>query len=130
LKNEIKVSETSGERISHFHNILLQSLVSVGVVGSVFFFALLFGAAFHVVRRLLFHCDDAYYSTLSVIGAMLAALLLINMADTTLFFLSKNSEFVFWTYLGFAVMLMGDAPYRLDRPMRAIDRLFSRKETA
>ena len=121
LKEEIRVSESSTERLSHFHNIFLQSLVSVGIVGSVFFFTLLLGAAFRVLRRLLFTVEHPHYATLVMIGAMLAALLLINMADTTLFFLSKNSEFVFWTYLGYAMLLVDDAPYRLDRPVRWLD---------
>ena len=121
LKNEIKVSETSGERISHFHNVFLQSLVSIGVVGSVFFFVLLLGAAIWVLRHLLLYCEGADYSTLAMLGAMLAALLLINMADTTLFFLSKNSEFVFWTYLGYAMLLTENTPSRIDRPLRWLD---------
>lgn len=130
LKDDIRLSETSGEKLSHFHNVFLQSFVSVGVVGSVFFLLLIFGAAFVLLRWLFRNRTHAQYTLLSVLASFLATMVFINMADTTLFFLSKNSEFVFWTYLGFAVMLTGDAPYRLDKPMRALDRLFSRKETA
>ncbi|MBE6768660.1 MAG: O-antigen ligase family protein [Ruminococcaceae bacterium] len=130
LKDSIRLSETSGEKLSHFHNVFLQSFVSVGVVGSVFFFLLIFGAAFVLLRWLFKNRTHPQYTILSVLSSFLATMVFINMADTTLFFLSKNSEFVFWTYLGFAVMLTEDAPYRLDAPMRALDRLFSRKETA
>jgi len=130
LKNTIRLSATSGEKLSHFHNVFLQSLVSVGVVGSVFFFLLIGGAAFFLLRCLLRRTDHPQYAVLAVLASLLATLVFINMADTTLFFLSKNSEFVFWTYLGFAVMLLDDAPYRLDAPMRELDRLFSRKEKA
>ncbi len=129
LKDSIRLSETSGEKLSHFHNVFLQSLVSVGVVGSVFFFVLIFGAAFVLLRWLLRNRTHPQYPLMTMLACLLATLVFINMADTTLFFLSKNSEFVFWTYLGFAVMLLDDAPYRMDAPMRALDRLFSRKET-
>ena len=122
LKDSIRISETSTERLAHFHNIFLQSLVSVGVFGSLFFFVLLLGAAWRVLRKLLSDTADAYHRELVAIGTLLASLLLMNMADTTLFFLSKNSEFVFWTYLGYAMLLVGDAPYRMDAPLRALDR--------
>ncbi len=128
LKDSIRLSETSGEKLSHFHNVFLQSFVSIGVVGSVFFLWLIFGAAFVLLRRLFTDRSHPQYTLLATLASFLAAMVFINMADTTLFFLSKNSEFVFWTYLGFAVMLLDDAPYRLDAPMRKIDRLFSRKE--
>lgn len=130
LKDTIRLSATSGEKLSHFHNVFLQSLVSVGVVGSVFFFWLIGGAAFFVLRCLLRRPEHPQYAVLAVLASFLATIVFINMADTTLFFLSKNSEFVFWTYLGFAVMLLEDAPCRLDAPMRALDRLFSRKDKA
>lgn len=128
LKDTIRLSETSGEKLSHFHNVFLQSFVSVGVVGSVFFLLLILGAAFVVLRCLLKHRTHPHYALLAVLASFLATMVFINMADTTLFFLSKNSEFVFWTYLGFAVMLLDDAPYRLDAPMRKLDGLFGRKE--
>ncbi len=128
LKEEIRLSETSGEKLSHFHNVFLQSFVSVGVVGSAFFLLLLGGAAFCLLRWLLRNRLHPHYRLIAVLTAFLAAVVLINMADTTLFFLSKNSEFVFWTYLGFAVMLLEDAPLRMDAPMRKLDGLFSRKE--
>lgn len=121
LKNDIRISETSSERLSHFHNIFVQSLVSVGVLGSIFFFVLLAGAVWRVLRGLLSGTPCRQYAVLVGLGAMLAALLFLNLADTTIFFLSKNSEFVFWSYLGYALLLADDKPLRLDAPVRWLD---------
>ncbi len=121
LKDQIRISETSTERLSHFHNIFLHSLVSVGVCGSVFFFALLLGATWLVLRFLLRRFDAAQYTVVAAIGAMLASLLFLNLADTTLFFLSKNSEFVFWIYLGYAFLFMEQPPLKCDSPLLRLD---------
>ncbi len=137
LQNAVRISETSQEKLSHFHNIFLHSLVSVGVVGSLFFFALIALVGCRIIRRLFVEDSTANDTLFIVLSAFFAAMLVINMADTTLFFLSKNSEFVFWAYLGYAMLLIkDDRPSRLDAPMRRLDaacdhlknRLTSRKE--
>lgn len=126
LKDEVRISATGTERLSHFHNILIQSLVSLGTVGTLFFLALLGAALFPLCVALFRRREDPGYPVLVGISALLFSLLLINMADVTLFFLSKNSEFVFWTYLGFALPLAGAKPLGMDRPLQRLSRRLPR----
>lgn len=121
LKDEVSISEEHPEPLAHFHNIFVQSLVSLGVVGSLFFIVLLLGAAWLVLCRMIFDESHEHYTTLVLLGAMLAALLCVNLADVTIFFLSKNSEFVFWSYLGYTLLLVDDKPLKLDAPVRFVD---------
>lgn len=122
LADSIRLSETDNQQISHFHNIFVHCLVSNGVIGFLLFAALLSCGGVYLLRQ-YWRCPDMpYHTVLAAVLVLLAFLLIINQADTTILFQTKQSGFLFWIYTGYAVALASDGkPFSWDAPFRRLD---------
>ena len=96
--------------LRHFHNLIVQTLVSVGVVGSVFIFTF-FATVFLFLLKKLFkkvkEGDDHFYVAVAIF-AFLGMLLVNSMAEVTILFITRFAMFIFWMFLGYAVSLLSD----------------------
>lgn len=102
--------------LAHFHNLIIQCLVSVGIIGTVFI-----GIFF--IKRLLIAMiaiwkrksdDDDYVPILMAIFAMLAMFLVNSMAEVTVLFVTRFTMFLFWMMLGYLTTLLGGEKRRED----------------
>lgn len=113
--------------LSHFHNLIVQCLVSVGSIGS--FFILLFLALqfCYLLRRLFSQNSNMLYAS---IFALLFMLGINSMAEVTILFLIRPTAFVFWIYLGY-LMAMSDSNNEkislFDKPFYAVDQWLTKK---
>lgn len=123
LSDELRLTETNNQQISHFHNIFVQALVSNGLLGFVFLALLLGCGGFYLLRQYWQQQDMPGHDVLVAVLMLLAFLLIINQADTTILYQTKHSGFVFWIYTGYAVALASDnQPFALDAPLQRLAR--------
>jgi O-antigen ligase len=104
--SQYKIVDTG---LVHFHNLIVQSLVSVGLIGSVFI-------AIFLIKRLVISliavfkkiADDDLYLPICVSVISLLFMFLINsMAEVTILFQARFSMFIFWIMLGYLTALLG-----------------------
>lgn len=120
------------QRIPHFHNFPVQSLVSVGVVGSFFIFGALLLMFLRLFKKLfLIKCKKTeQMPVLIAITAFLCMLMVNSMAEVTILFLARTSVFLFWIYMGYAVLLSDseeDKASKLDRPLHRLNKRIENK---
>ena len=128
LANTIHPYEGSTEQLSHFHNIFVQTLVSTGSVGFIAFCALVVSMGAGLLKSLWTDNKRKDYMILVLASSMLIFLIVINMADTTILFMTKHSGFVFFIYLGYILALTGsDKKHRIDRPFFRLAEALGRK---
>lgn len=121
LSGKIEVYPGSSERVSHFHNIFVQVLVSVGAVGFTLFVLLFFLIVIQVLKFLFKEKSENFVRALSPLGIIIF-LFIINLADTTILFQTKHSGFVFFIYLGYLVATTSsDKVLFFDKPIRVVD---------
>lgn len=96
--------------LRHFHNLIIQTLVSVGTVGSVCIFAFFVTVLAFLLKKLFVRLrqgDDGY--TVAVLLAAFLGMLIVNsMAEVTILFITRFAMFLFWIYLGYALALLTD----------------------
>lgn len=97
--------------LRHFHNLIIQIIVSVGVVGSVFIFAFFEILVIYLLKRLFLHIkkDDKYYYVFVMLTAVLGMLAVNSMAEVTILFITRFSMFIFWMYLGYIQVFADDS---------------------
>ena len=115
----------SHEPLTHFHNIVIQALVSSGALGTLPL-CVLFGGLLYTLLRRLVRCrrltpPDRLCLYLT---ALLVFLFVANVTDTTILYMGRLAGCLFWSFAGYALILAGDAgPAQLDRPLvRLLDR--------
>lgn len=117
LANDIHPYEGSTEQLSHFHNVFVQALASGGIIGFAGFAYFTVCCICRLARTLFTDCKRRDYLPFLMICTMLSALLIINMADTTILFMTKQSGYLFFIFLGYAMSLSGEnRQFRIDRP--------------
>lgn len=118
--------------LRHFHNFIVQSLVSVGFVGSFFIFFFLF-KTFIKSLVLLFkqrYSANSYSAVAWVFFALLIMFLVNSMAEVTILYMMRFSSVLFWIYLGYLQVLLDDKTKGKDDAVlqRISNRLFCRKK--
>lgn len=97
----------SQQSFSTYHNFYIHTLVSAGIVGAIPLFAYLLLHIFNVLKYLFVaKRRNSTYIIITAISAMLAFYLITNLAETTMLYMNKFSEFTFWIYLGYTVQLL------------------------
>lgn len=96
--------------LRHFHNLIIQIMVSVGAVGSVFIFAFFAMIVVFLLKNLILHIkkDDKYYYVFVMLLAVLGMLAINSMAEVTILFITRFSMFIFWMYLGYIQVFADD----------------------
>ena len=123
-----KLIPGSNETFQHFHNIIFHMLCAAGLCGFVPFIAILLLAVYHALRFFLIHKNHDYYMEYFTIALLLLMLFIVNMGDTTILFLTKQSGFVFWIYLGYLISFTSPKkPFFLDRPLLWVQKKISQK---
>lgn len=131
FSNSIRPFEGSTEQISHFHNIFVHTLVSGGIIGLLAFSLLALFCVCRLVKALFTQTDRKDYLPFAAICALLVFIFILNMADTTILFMTKHSGFIFFIYLGYAMTLVGaKKPFKLDLPAVLLDKLLSKNKKA
>ena len=121
LSDKIEVYSDSAEKVSHFHNVFIHTLVSVGAFGFIIFVLLFFLIALQVLRYLFKKNNKHFIEALSPLGIIIF-LFIINLADTTILFQTKHSGFIFFIYLGYLVATTNDDKTLFcDKPIRTVD---------
>lgn len=89
--------------LRHFHNLIVQTIVSVGAVGSLFIFAFFVTVLIFVTKALLKmrKSNNKYFSVTLALYSILAMFLMNGMAEVTVLFLVRFSMFLFWMYMGY-----------------------------
>lgn len=86
--------------LSHFHNIVVHSLVSIGIVGTVilliFFIKLL-------IRIIKFYFSNKTPIIIKFFCAFTLAILIQNMIEVNILFILKPVTIIFWTFAGYIV---------------------------
>lgn len=95
----------SKEVFPHFHNFFIQTLVSSGSIGFIIIFYFLASLAVYIFKYFIKKPGDNNYLICAGIYCLIAFLITINLADTTIMFMLKQSSFIFFTYLGYLVAL-------------------------
>lgn len=97
--------------LRHFHNLIIQIIVSVGVVGSVFIFAFFECLVVYLLRNAILHIkkDDKYYYVFVMLLAVLSMMAVNSMAEVTILFITRFSMFIFWMYLGYIQVFADDS---------------------
>lgn len=97
--------------LRHFHNLIIQIIVSVGAVGSVFIFAFFAIMVVYLLKSIFLHIkkDDKYYYVFASLLAVLAMLAVNSMAEVTILFITRFAMFIFWMYLGYIQVFADDA---------------------
>ncbi len=110
------------EKFSHFHNVYIQSLVALGLVGFIPFVLIIALSLWLIIRLLIKNKNEKEYTLFAALFGLLAFLLTINLNDTTILLIIKQSGFVFWIYLGYAMTFADDRkPCVLNKPFIALD---------
>ncbi len=96
--------------LRHFHNLIVQTLVSVGSVGSLFIFGFFIAVFLFLLEKLfvLVSEKNQTYSVAALLMALFAMLIVNSMAEVTILFIARFAMFMFWMYLGYAVALLSD----------------------
>lgn len=97
--------------LRHFHNLIIQIIVSVGAVGSVFIFAFFAITVIYLLKNIFLHIkkDGKYYYVFACMLAVLAMLAVNSMAEVTILFIARFSMFIFWMYLGYIQVFTDDS---------------------
>ena len=96
--------------LRHFHNLIVQTLVSVGAVGSVFIFGFFLLVFIFILKKLFKKAkdgDDNYYVSV-LIFSFLGMLLVNSMAEVTILFITRFAMFMFWMFLGYCLSLVSN----------------------
>lgn len=96
--------------LRHFHNLIIQTIVSVGTVGSIFIFGFFLLVFIFILKKLFKKAkdgDDNYYVAV-LLFALLGMLLVNSMAEVTILFITRFAMFIFWMFLGYALALVDD----------------------
>lgn len=90
--------------LRHFHNVIVQSLVSVGIAGSVFVVGFFFTFLWFMIKSLirLYKNNDKYFYVYLAICSLIIMFIVNSMAEVTILFLPRISMFLFWIYMGYA----------------------------
>ncbi len=96
--------------LRHFHNIIIQTMVSVGAVGSFFIFVFFAIMVIYLLKNIFLHIEknDKYYYVFALLLAVLAMLAINSMAEVTILFITRFSMFIFWMYLGYIQVFTDD----------------------
>ena len=95
--------------LAHFHNLVIQSLVSVGIIGSIFI-------ATFFIRRLLILLiavwkrvseQSAYIPVCISLISLMGMFMINSMSEVTVLFQARFSMFLFWIMLGYLTTLLG-----------------------
>ena len=95
--------------LRHFHNLIVQTFVSVGTVGSVFIFGFFITIFIFLISRLLKKSKEGgegYYIAIAIFS-LLVMLGINSMAEVTILFIAKFAMFLFWMYLGYIQVFVG-----------------------
>lgn len=96
--------------LRHFHNLIIQCLVSVGIFGSLFIFIFFFkkflGSMKNIFKKIV--TDDKYVFVVMTIFAIAIMFVVNSMAEVTILFLARYSMFLFWMLLGYMITLLSD----------------------
>lgn len=114
--------------LRHFHNLIIQIIVSVGAVGSVFIFAFFAIMVVYLLKNIFIHIkkDDKYYYVFASLLAVLAMLAVNSMAEVTILFIARFAMFIFWMYLGYIqVFADDDKKLKTDSITEKIDMLLA-----
>lgn len=114
--------------LRHFHNLIIQIIVSVGAVGSVFIFAFFAIMVVYLLKNIFIHIkkDDKYYYVFASLLAVLAMLAVNSMAEVTILFITRFAMFIFWMYLGYIqVFADDDKKLKTDSITEKIDMLLA-----
>ena len=111
--------------IRHLHNLVIESLAGVGIVGSVFIFVFLSATAIKLLIRVFSHklLDDTYYNITYTAFSILAMLALNSMSEVTILFMTRLTVLLFWMLLGQTICLAqlpNDKISVFDKPMTAL----------
>ncbi len=96
--------------LRHFHNLIVQTFVSVGVVGSTFIFGFFILVLIFILKKLFQKAkdgDDNYYVEV-LLFALLGMFLVNSMAEVTILFITRFAMFMFWMFLGYTLALVND----------------------
>ncbi len=119
--------------LRHFHNFIIQSLVSVGIVGSVFIFIYLLKTFIKGLVLLLKqrYQNSPYIFVAWAFFALLVMFFVNSMAEVTILFMMRFSSVIFWIYLGYFQILLDDKLEGKDDAFfaRLCNKLFCRKST-
>ncbi len=96
--------------LRHFHNVIVQTLVSVGTVGSVFIFGFFLIVFLFILKHLFKQQKEGspYYAVAVALFAFLGMLLVNSMAEVTILFITRFAMFMFWMYLGYIQTFFDD----------------------
>lgn len=96
--------------LRHFHNVIVQTLVSVGTVGSVFIFGFFIIVFLFILKHLFKQQKEGspYYAVTVALFAFLGMLLVNAMAEVTILFITRFAMFMFWMYLGYIQSFFDD----------------------
>lgn len=114
--------------LRHFHNLIIQIIVSVGAVGSVFIFAFFAIMVIYLLKNIFIHIGkkDKYYYVFASLLALLAMFAVNSMAEVTILFITRFSMFIFWMYLGYVqVFADDDKKLKTDSVTEKIDLLIA-----
>lgn len=110
--------------LRHFHNLIIQTIVSVGTVGSVFIFAFFAAMLIFLFKNIFAHIklNDKYYYVFVMLLALLGMFAVNSMAEVTILFITRFSMFLFWIYLGYIqIFADGGKPFRTNKITEKID---------
>jgi O-antigen ligase len=95
--------------LRHFHNIIVQSFVSVGIVGTIFVFGFFITVFAFMLKGLLraYRQNDKYFYVILAILSIIAMFLINSMAEVTILYLPRISMFLFWIFMGYANVFIG-----------------------
>lgn len=96
--------------LRHFHNLIIQIIVSVGTVGSIFIFGFFLTVFIFLLKKLFRKAkegDENYYVAV-ILFAFLGMLVVNSMAEVTILFITRFAMFIFWMFLGYTVALLSD----------------------
>lgn len=94
--------------LRHFHNLIIQCLASVGMIGSIFIFIFFLKTVFKSFFLIWKEKNgtNKYIGLIFGIFAFLIMFLVNSMAEVTILFLARFSMFLFWMYLGYLQTLL------------------------
>lgn len=110
--------------LRHFHNLIIQTIVSVGAVGSVFIFAFFAAMIIYLFKNIFAHIkmNDKYYYVFVMLLAILGMFAVNSMAEVTILFITRFSMFLFWIYLGYIqIFAEGGKPFKTNGITEKID---------
>lgn len=94
----------AGDKLNHFHNILIQSLVSTGIIGT---FMFLFASVCIMVFIVKQYRKNKKKSTVTIILiAFIVFSLINNLTEVTIMYIITPMTFLFWIYLGYLMVLV------------------------